>query len=199
MKTIYKITIIALASMLLLNCQKEEGAVMESSSNLVFEVEGGTDNIVFEAKSAWELTVESSASSWCTISQNVGTEGHQSVQVNVSRNSASSERHASITLSCGSMNEVINVSQKMYEGKLYRMNLKMTHNASTVYTPLWFGNNVSGSIIWEDGGLQENYVEKISHCYGNTKTKSIFFEMNNVSAFIVEDVENVSHLSIYCE
>lgn len=196
MKTIYKIIILALASALFLNCQKENELVLESSNEMVFEDEGGTGEVVFQAGDAWNLIVESNAAKWCSLSQRIGTEGHHSIKVTVKKNMDAEDRDADITLTCGSRTEVIKVFQKLNNNVNGRVNLKMTHNASVLDFPKWFGNHLAGSVVWEEGGAKENYVMNYSHDYGNDDIKTSVFDIEHVDSFFIEDIESVSNLSI---
>lgn len=76
--------------------------------------EGGTATVDFTATSSWTAKVsdESRTSSWCSVSPTSGGAGTYTLNISTTPNDTYDERHATVTLTCGTTSKSFTVSQK---------------------------------------------------------------------------------------
>ena len=85
-----------------------------SGSVPVATQEGSTASVDFTTSAAWTATVsdESRTSSWCSVSPISGGAGTHTLTITTTPNDTYDERHATVTLTCGTTSKSFTVSQK---------------------------------------------------------------------------------------
>lgn len=82
-------------------------------TSIVFLAEGGSEVVKFNSSHDWTTEVKSEQTpAWCTVTPKTGKSGDASFTVTASPSETPSDKSATITISAGTVNKVINVTQK---------------------------------------------------------------------------------------
>lgn len=126
-----------------------------NKSSMSFDASGGNDNFMIDSNTSWTIT---NNQSWCTVSSTSGV-NNGSITVNVSENTSTDSRVATITVNAGEINQTIHILQN--EAKpVYSLD-------QSVWTFKVKGisfKGVSFNMIRVDGGTFTMGVEKTAHC-----------------------------------
>lgn len=101
--------IIAVLSVVLVSCRKENGdGIVSSSTSLTFPANGGSQNVTITSSSDWSVV---NIPSWISATPSTGYKGRSVLVVTVSNNYSTSERTGGIIVGNGSDNVTISISQ----------------------------------------------------------------------------------------
>lgn len=83
----------------------------EKKSSYTKTAVGGDDIIRFSAESAWDITINKNAESWCSVSKNSGESGENEFTIEIYPNSIKEPRSGNITIHSGKSSLTISISQ----------------------------------------------------------------------------------------
>lgn len=82
-------------------------------SSIVFSAEGGTEVVNFNSSHDWTAAVKTSQTpAWCSVAPKTGKAGDASFTVSAAASDSPSDKEATITISAGTAQKVITVTQK---------------------------------------------------------------------------------------
>lgn len=129
---------------------------------------------------------------WITLIEDSRAAKSYSQSFAVSENESSDMRSTYIKIFVGDVEYRVVVEQAARPEMLHLM---IRHNTKHLYSPLWEGSNLRGSIDWGDG-IREEYDEGIDHYYSSDAKYDARFEMENATGFRIEQLGNLEHLEI---
>ena len=112
----------------------------------------------------------------------------------VEENTSKKERVAYILILAGEAQQTITVVQGAMPE---RMTLKLDHTNTTLKSPTWRGDAVTGNISWGDGA-EQSYAEGALHNFDGT-TKMTTFDMRGATGFRIESLDNIDNIEIGIE
>ena len=116
------------------------------------------------------------------------------VRFMVDENTSKKERVAYILILAGEAQQTITVVQGAMPE---RMTLKLDHANTTLKSPTWRGDAVTGNISWGDGA-EQSYAEGASHSFDGT-TKMTTFDMRGATCFRIESIDEITDIEIGIE
>lgn len=125
---------------------------------------------------------------WITV---IGVEDGK-VKLSVKENSSESAREADVLITSGEHSCTLHITQRP---KPDVMLLKLGHRATLLDSPIWGGDNISGSVDWGDGST-EQYQEGISHQYPDNKERTAVFEIERATSFEIEQLGEIESVEI---
>ena len=143
------------------------------------------------AEYSFELSAE-----WIKLEEGSRSQGMKSYTVRfaVEENTSKKERVAYILILAGEAQQTITVVQGAMPE---RMTLKLSHANTTLKSPIWRGDAVTGNISWGDG-TEQSYVEGVSHSFSGAKQRTIF-DMRGATGFRIESIDNIDNIEIGIE
>lgn len=162
------------------------------SDRFELNYEEQTITLAFSANVEVNIDVDAD---WIERVDSRGMENHE-VSFMVAENDTAEKRIAFITITAGSEERIITIVQQPAPE---RMVLKLTHQNETLYTPLWYGADVSGSVEWGDGE-ECRYDEGVYHDYTSAgATHEAIFDMRGAEGFHISSIDEISNIEISVE
>lgn len=88
------------------------GSEVAFSQGLSFTETASTQTVTFDAGSAWTATLTGTeASAWCRITPTKGNAGQSTISISVAQNGVEEPRTATLTISAGSVNKQVGITQ----------------------------------------------------------------------------------------
>ena len=142
-----------------------------------------------------EYSFELSAD-WIKLEEGSRSQGMKSYTVRfaVEENTSKKERVAYIIILAGEAEQTITIVQGAMPE---RMTLQLDHSNTTLSSPKWRGDAVTGSISWGDG-TEQSYVQGASHSVNGAKQRTIF-DMRGATGFKIEHIDNIDNIEIGVE
>ena len=142
-----------------------------------------------------EYSFELSAD-WIKLEEGSRSQGMKSYTVRfaVEENTSKKERVAYILILAGEAEQTITITQGAMPK---RMTLQLDHSNTTLSSPKWRGDAVTGSISWGDG-TEQSYVQGASHSFSGAKQRTIF-DMRGATGFKIEHIDNIDNIEIGVE
>lgn len=121
-------------------------------------------------------------------------EGDRSVVVlNVLENDTAEARSADVVIVAGKETRTVRITQG---GKVaVSMEVVIGHRNTSMVSPKWGGEAVSGSINWGDGTVEE-YAEGATHDYADGESHTATFTMSGATSFEIEKIGDMESLTI---
>lgn len=159
-----------------------------------YEVGYKGEQLCFELNTNVKYDIEFSEA-WLTLSDTRTLESYDIV-VDVAANNSTSAREAEIVITGGKLTQRISVAQAASPDII---RLTIEHNELTLYSPLWYGDDVQGSVVWDDGLAAEPWKEGTSYEYDSltNDTRKATFSMENTTSFTIEQIGNIHSITIY--
>lgn len=159
-----------------------------------YEVGYKGEQLCFELNTNVKYDIEFSEA-WLTLSDTRTLESYDIV-VDVAANNSTSAREAEIVITGGKLTQRISVAQAASPDII---RLTIEHNELTLYSPLWYGDDVQGSVVWDDGLAAEPWKEETSYEYDSltNDTRKATFSMENTASFTIEQIGNIHSITIY--
>ncbi len=158
-----------------------------------YEVGYKGEQLCFELNTNVKYDIEFSEA-WLTLGDTRALESYDIV-VDVAANNSTSPREAEIVITGGKLTHRISVAQAASPDIIH---LTIEHNELTLYSPLWYGNDVQGSVVWDDGLAAEPWNEGASYEYDSltNDTRKATFSMENATSFTIEQIGNIHSITI---
>lgn len=158
-----------------------------------YEVGYKGEQLCFELNTNVKYDIEFSEA-WLTLGDTRALESYDIV-VDVAANNSTSPREAEIVITGGKLTHRISVAQAASPDIIH---LTIEHNELTLYSPLWYGDDVQGSVVWNDGLAAEPWNEGASYEYDNltNDTRKATFSMENATSFTIEQIGNIHSITI---
>lgn len=158
-----------------------------------YEVGYKGEQLCFELNTNVKYDIEFSEA-WLTLGDTRALESYDIV-VDVAANNSTSPREAEIVITGGKLTHRISVAQAASPDIIH---LTIEHNELTLYSPLWYGDDVQGSVVWDDGLAAEPWNEGASYEYDSltNDTRKATFSMENVTSFTIEQIGNIHSITI---
>ena len=87
--------------------------ISSTQSEPSFDNSGGSATMSFTTSSTWVATVnDTKSSTWCSISPTGGTSGSNTITITAAKNTETSDRKATVTITSGTTSKSFSVSQK---------------------------------------------------------------------------------------
>lgn len=159
-----------------------------------YEVGYKGEQLCFELNTNVKYDIEFSEA-WLTLGDTRALESYDIV-VDVAANNSTSAREAEIVITGGKLTQRISVAQAASPDII---RLTIEHNELTLYSPLWYGDDVQGSVVWDDGLAAEPWKEETSYEYDSltNDTRKATFSMENTASFTIEQIGNIHSITIY--
>lgn len=159
-----------------------------------YEVDYKGEQLCFELNTNVKYDIEFSEA-WLTLGDTRALESYDIV-VDVATNNSTSAREAEIVITGGKLTQRISVAQAASPDII---RLTIEHNELTLYSPLWYGDDVQGSVVWDDGLAAEPWKEGTSYEYDSltNDTRKATFSMENTTSFTIEQIGNIHSITIY--
>lgn len=173
--------------------EPEPDRVESAKERYELSYEAQTMELTFDANA--EYSFELSAG-WIRLEE--GSRGSDmksyTVRFAVDENTSKKERVAYILILAGEAQQTITVVQGAMPE---RMTLQLDHSNTSLKSPTWRGEVVTGSISWGDGA-EQSYAEGASHSFDGT-TKMTTFDMRGATGFRIESIDNIDNIEIGIE
>ena len=158
-----------------------------------YEVGYKGEQLCFELNTNVKYDIEFSEA-WLTLGDTRALESYDIV-VDVAANNSTSPREAEIVITGGKLTHRISVAQAASPDIIH---LTIEHNELTLYSPLWYGDDVQGSVVWNDGLAAELWNEGASYEYDSltNDTRKATFSMENATSFTIEQIGNIHSITI---
>lgn len=158
-----------------------------------YEVGYKGEQLCFELNTNVKYDIEFSEA-WLTLGDTRALESYDIV-VDVAANNSTSPREAEIVITGGKLTHRISVAQAASPDIIH---LTIEHNELTLYSPLWYGDDVQGSVVWNDGLAAEPWNEGASYAYDSltNDTRKATFSMENATSFTIEQIGNIHSITI---
>lgn len=158
-----------------------------------YEVGYKGEQLCFELNTNVKYDIEFSEA-WLTLGDTRALESYDIV-VDVAANNSTSPREAEIVITGGKLTHRISVAQAASPDIIH---LTIEHNELTLYSPLWYGDDVQGSVVWNDGLAAEPWNEGASYEYDSltNDTRKATFSMENATSFTIEQIGNIHSITI---
>lgn len=158
-----------------------------------YEVGYKGEQLCFELNTNVKYDIEFSEA-WLTLGDTRALESYDIV-VDVAANNSTSPREAEIVITGGKLTHRISVTQAASPDIIH---LTIEHNELTLYSPLWYGDDVQGSVVWNDGLAAEPWNEGASYEYDSltNDTRKATFSMENATSFTIEQIGNIHSITI---
>lgn len=158
-----------------------------------YEVGYKGEQLCFELNTNVKYDIEFSEA-WLTLGDTRALESYDIV-VDVAANNSTSPREAEIVITGGKLTHRISVAQAASPDIIH---LTIEHNELTLYSPLWYGDDVQGSVVWDDGLAAELWNEGASYEYDSltNDTRKATFSMENATSFTIEQIGNIHSITI---
>ena len=158
-----------------------------------YEVGYKGEQLCFELNTNVKYDIEFSEA-WLTLGDTRALESYDIV-VDVAANNSTSPREAEIVITGGKLTHRISVAQAASPDIIH---LTIEHNELTLYSPLWYGDDVQGSVVWDDGLAAELWNEGASYAYDSltNDTRKATFSMENATSFTIEQIGNIHSITI---
>lgn len=158
-----------------------------------YEVGYKGEQLCFELNTNVKYDIEFSEA-WLTLGDTRALESYDIV-VDVAANNSTSPREAEIVITGGKLTHRISVAQAASPDIIH---LTIEHNELTLYSPLWYGDDVQGSVVWDDGLAAEPWNDGASYEYDSltNDTRKATFSMENATSFTIEQIGNIHSITI---
>lgn len=158
-----------------------------------YEVGYKGEQLCFELNTNVKYDIEFSEA-WLTLGDTRALESYDIV-VDVAANNSTSPREAEIVITGGKLTHRISVAQAASPDIIH---LTIEHNELSLYSPLWYGDDVQGSVVWNDGLAAEPWNEGASYEYDSltNDTRKATFSMENATSFTIEQIGNIHSITI---
>ena len=158
-----------------------------------YEVGYKGEQLCFELNTNVKYDIEFSEA-WLTLGDTRALESYDIV-VDVAANNSTSPREAEIVITGGKLTHRISVAQAASPDIIH---LTIEHNELTLYSPVWYGDDVQGSVVWNDGLAAEPWNEGASYEYDSltNDTRKATFSMENATSFTIEQIGNIHSITI---
>ena len=191
---------ILLVALFVVGCHKptpapepEADRVESSVAKYELSYEAQTFELKFDAnvEYSFELSAE-----WITLEEGSRGQGMKSYTARfaVEENTSKKERVACILILAGEAQQTITVVQGAMPE---RMILQLDHANTTLKSPTWRGDIITGNISWGDG-TEQSYTEGASHSFSGAK-QSTKFDMRGATGFRIEQIDNIENIEIGIE
>lgn len=115
------------------------------------------------------------------------------VVLNALENDSDEARSADVVIVAGEETRTVTITQS---GKVaVSMEVAIGHRNTSMVSPKWGGEVVTGSINWGDGTVEE-YAEGAAHDYANDKDHTAIFTMSGATSFEIEKIGAMESLTI---
>ena len=173
--------------------EPEPDRVESAKERYELSYEAQTMELTFDANA--EYSFELSAS-WIRLEE--GSRGSDmnsyTVRFTVDENTSKKERVAYILILAGEAQQTIAIVQGAMPE---RMTLQLGHSNTSLKSPTWRGDAVTGNISWGDGA-EQSYAEGASHSFDGT-TKMTTFDMRGATGFRIESLDEITDIEIGIE
>lgn len=158
-----------------------------------YEVGYKGEQLCFELNTNVKYDIEFSEA-WLTLGDTRALQSYDIV-VDVAANNSTSPREAEIVITGGKLTHRISVAQAASPDIIH---LTIEHNELTLYSPLWYGDDVQGSVVWNDGLAAEPWNKGASYEYDSltNDTRKATFSMENATSFTIEQIGNIHSITI---
>lgn len=171
----------------------EADAIETTVKRYELSYEAQTMELKFDtnAEYSFELSAE-----WIKLEEGSRSQGMKSYTVRfaVEENTSKKERVAYILILAGEAEQTITIVQSAMPE---RMTLQLDHSNTTLSSPKWRGDTVTGSISWGDG-TEQSYAQGASHSFSGAKQRTIF-DMRGATGFKIEHIDNIDNIEIGIE
>lgn len=171
----------------------EADAIETTVKRYELSYEAQTMELKFDtnAEYSFELSAE-----WIKLEEGSRSQGMKSYTVRfaVEENTSKKERVAYILILAGEAEQTITIVQSAMPE---RMTLQLDHSNTTLSSPKWRGDAVTGSISWGDG-TEQSYAQGASHSFSGAKQRTIF-DMRGATGFKIEHIDNIDNIEIGVE
>lgn len=171
----------------------EADAIETTVKRYELSYEAQTMELKFDtnAEYSFELSAE-----WIKLEEGSRSQGMKSYTVRfaVEENTSKKERVAYILILAGEAEQTITIVQGAMPE---RMTLQLDHSNTTLSSPKWRGDAVTGSISWGDG-TEQSYAQDASHSFSGAKQRTIF-DMRGATGFKIEHIDNIDNIEIGVE
>lgn len=171
----------------------EADAIETTVKRYELSYEAQTMELKFDtnAEYSFELSAE-----WIKLEEGSRSQGMKSYTVRfaVEENTSKKERVAYILILAGEAEQTITIVQSAMPE---RMTLQLDHSNTTLSSPKWRGDSVTGSISWGDG-TEQSYAQDASHSFSGAKQRTIF-DMRGATGFKIEHIDNIDNIEIGVE
>lgn len=171
----------------------EADAIETTVKRYELSYEAQTMELKFDtnAEYSFELSAE-----WIKLEEGSRSQGMKSYTVRfaVEENTSKKERVAYILILAGEAEQTITIVQGTMPE---RMTLQLDHSNTTLSSPKWRGDAVTGSISWGDG-TEQSYAQDASHSFSGAKQRTIF-DMRGATGFKIEHIDNIDNIEIGVE
>lgn len=171
----------------------EADAIETTVKRYELSYEAQTMELKFDtnAEYSFELSAE-----WIKLEEGSRSQGMKSYTVRfaVEENTSKKERVAYILILAGEAEQTITIVQSAMPE---RMTLQLDHSNTTLSSPKWRGDTVTGSISWGDG-TEQSYAQGASHSFSGAKQRTIF-DMRGATGFKIEHIDNIDNIEIGVE
>ncbi len=134
--------------------------------------------IEFVASKKWTITIPYNVMSWCKVSATSGNAGNNTLVVSVSENERYDERNASITIVCGTIREIITITQKQKDALIVNSN-KIEINSEETDFSITAKTNISISYEIEGKAKEWISINQNSRTRGLSETTFRFTAKTN--------------------
>ena len=173
--------------------EPEPDRVESAEARYELSYEAQTMELTFDTNA--EYSFEPSAG-WIRLEE--GSRGSDmksyTVRFMVEENASKKERVAYILILAGEAQQTVTVVQGAMPE---RMTLKLDHANTTLKSPTWRGDAVTGNISWGDGA-EQSYAEGASHNFSGSEHKTSF-DMRGATGFKIEHIDNIDNIEIGVE
>ena len=173
--------------------EPEPDRVESAKERYELSYEAQTMELTFDANA--EYSFELSAG-WIRLEE--GSRGSDmksyTVRFTVDENTSKKERVAYILILAGEAQQTITVVQGAMPE---RMTLKLDHANTTLKSPTWRGDAVTGNISWGDGA-EQSYTVNAEHSFGGAEHRTMF-DMRGATGFRIESIDNIDNIEIGIE
>lgn len=155
------------------------------ATSVSFGEEGGTERITVTSNLNWTATP---SASWINIQY---TEGGSTLTISATRNTESSERRGTVTLSGGELSRTVSVTQSSAPLQIARLSIT---GVQTWNAPRLEGNGVSGTI--SVGSTTVDYQDGLQFELSESKTYAVRIDAHYANTITFSKVEGIEELDL---
>lgn len=171
--------------------ERSEAMLELKTENYILNHEAQEIELYFETNRAYEIDIKGD---WVELIESRATESY-TLRLAVAYNDSPKSRTTGVTITAEDKRANLVITQ---QGRGKKMVVAVKHGEEVFYSPLWYGEQISGSVVWGDGS-EERYVDGISHNYGTSAEHELSFEMFGVEGFEIERIGKIDTIDIFVE
>lgn len=170
-------------------CEREDPSItLDNYATLEMSEKGGSLTLSVTTNYDWTA---STSDPWLKVSPTSGQKGTFTLTIQAEPNDRTTQRKASVTVSCRDLDRRLSVVQLPTLDQL----MQVVHSNARMTAPLLVGSSLVGKINWGDGA-EETYKANMTHDYAGTGNHTLLIQSAGAITVTLESLVGVTSVDL---